>query len=139
MAWLEQSWNSILLSALQLANSSADVVCLQEIWQQQDILDVAYSALGQFPYYHSYNSTGSPGDTISPSSACDPTKFQGLQLCLFTSCSSVVTQGLAAATACAFTHCQSHVDQLGQQCINCLVFIDATGTSMYKVLLHLIC
>ena len=110
-------------------------MCLQELWQQQDILDVAHTVRTQFPHYHSYDSTGLPGDTVSPSSSvCDAANYQLLQLCLFQQCQAESAQGIAAATTCAFANCRTQMDQLGQQCVNCLLFLDTTGASMSKVL-----
>jgi endonuclease/exonuclease/phosphatase family metal-dependent hydrolase len=112
-----------------IVNSSADVVCLQELWLLQDILDVAHAANNMFPYYHGYDAAGSPGDTVSPSSTvCDLAKFTELQGCLFLNCRNVLDQGLTAVTDCAFTKCNTVVNQLNQQCINCIV-LDTTATN----------
>lgn len=116
---------------LQLANSLADVVCLQEIWLQQDIMDLAYAARSQFPYYHTFDPTGTPGQQVPiPQTApCQGNAFSPFLLCVNASCSQQLSQGLQAVIICSIAFCDSHLSALSQQCLNCLGDLYDSGNS----------
>lgn len=119
---------------LQLADSSADVVCLQEIWRQQDILDIANTSRSRFPYYHSFNSMGMRGQKvpISNTAPCDVLDFlRAYTQCLNKSCLTAFSQGIAAGVSCAFVSCKLYMQSLGQYCVNCMLQADV-GTSNGK-------
>lgn len=110
-----------------LSGSSADVVCLQEAGLQQDILDIAYAARNQFPYYFTSNPTGTPGGIVPlPSQPpCQKDNFVESLQCAKNNCKMMYNLfGVMGLALCYFSSCRSHVSRLEQDCINCLMSLN---------------
>jgi endonuclease/exonuclease/phosphatase family metal-dependent hydrolase len=103
-----------------------DVICLQELWLQQDVLDIISAAQSQFPYSHRFSSNNVQQTVPAP---CETVPFMAYLSCVNASCLQHFSQGLGAVIACAAVACQTQLSSLSQTCINCQILLDSTGVN----------
>ncbi len=95
-----------------LPGLGADVVCLQEIWQPENIERLTASLATQFPFsLRSVRATGAEG------SSCTAAEASLLSSCLVDNCSNVERDGLPL---CAIMNCAGAFTQVSTSCQQCI-------------------
>jgi len=107
--YLEQRLDAI---ERDLPNLDADVVCLQEVWQPENIQRLATSLEEAFPY-----SVRSVRQTGGGSAACTEDEAGVLTGCLMENCAGVEREGLPL---CAITNCAEAFTQVSMACQQCI-------------------
>jgi endonuclease/exonuclease/phosphatase family metal-dependent hydrolase len=97
-----------------LPTLGADVICLQELWQPDDLERLASDLAGEFPYSH--RSVLASGGAIE--SRCTDSEAQLLLTCLNANCADVEQAGLPL---CAIANCATAFTQTAQPCQQCVV------------------
>jgi len=95
-----------------IPNTNADVVCLQELWEPEQLKEVASKLRGTFPYSHW---SVSAGEVIA---GCDAKESDSLLGCLATACSNAASTGM---TKCAVANCANAFTQVSTACQNCVM------------------
>jgi endonuclease/exonuclease/phosphatase family metal-dependent hydrolase len=107
--YLEQRLDAI---ERDLPELPADVICLQEVWQPEDIERLVVSLEGSFPYsVRSVRQTGGGG------AACTEEEALLLSSCLMASCGGVERAGLPL---CAITNCAESFTRVSMPCQQCI-------------------
>jgi endonuclease/exonuclease/phosphatase family metal-dependent hydrolase len=96
-----------------IANLDADFVCLQEVWETDDVDDVMAAALEAFPYQHYADTTAEPGETDP---ACTEDETDPLLACYYEFC-----DGTDDLTGCIMENCVDPFTAVTKPCSNCLV------------------
>ena len=92
----------------------ADVICLEEVWEQPAIDQVLADTKAAYPYsYHEVTS----GDTGSQAPACQASDTAALEQCVLDSCSDVQPSELGG---CALANCKDEFVGLPKDCGNCV-------------------
>jgi endonuclease/exonuclease/phosphatase family metal-dependent hydrolase len=102
------------LDALErdLPGLAADVVCLQEVWQPENIERLVTSLAAEFPYsLRSVRQTGGGG------AACTQAEAERLSGCLTENCAGVERDGLPL---CAIANCAEAFTQVSMTCQQCI-------------------
>ncbi len=96
-----------------LPELSADVVCLQEIWQVAQVMAITEGVRSSFPYtFHSMESQGTLGQR------CGTTESAALNACLEASCAEVLDDQLVE---CAIESCATVFASVSTECQSCLI------------------
>lgn len=95
-----------------LPNLDADVVCLQEVWQPENIQRFATSLEEAYPY-----SVRSVRQTGGGSAACTEAEAGLLTACLTENCAGVEREGLPL---CAITNCAGAFTEVSMACQQCI-------------------
>ncbi len=101
-----------------MKNQQFDVLCLQEVWRQGD-WDALARALPGLP-----NQTRREAEPSATGPSCIAVELDPLQACAETSCGTVPASEL---TQCVLDFCQTEVDGVTGNCLNCLVENIGTG------------
>ena len=96
-----------------LAGLDADVLCLDEVWTQDDVEAVLAGVAEAFPYSH-YKMLE---DTTVGPPACGQTESEPLIACLDLQCQGVSASEIAG---CALSKCRPEFDALSDGCTSCL-------------------
>jgi endonuclease/exonuclease/phosphatase family metal-dependent hydrolase len=95
-----------------LPSLGADVICLQEVWQPENVDRLVNDLADDFPYSHrSVRSTGGAG------AACTPSEGQLLSACLADNCSDVEREGVPL---CAISNCADTFTEVSMSCQQCI-------------------
>ncbi len=92
----------------------ADVLCLQEVWTQDDVDAVIAGTSTAFPYSH-YAML--EDKTLGPP-ACGETESDPLIACIDDKCADVASSEIAG---CVLAQCRPEFDALSDECTSCLV------------------
>ncbi len=92
----------------------ADVVCLQEVWSQDDYDAIEAATLGAFPHQY-YELTV---DTAVGPPSCSVAESEPLLTCVQASCGEIPASELAG---CAIDACGTEFGGLGDECQGCVV------------------
>ncbi|HKO92609.1 MAG TPA: endonuclease/exonuclease/phosphatase family protein, partial [Polyangiaceae bacterium] len=92
----------------------ADIICLQELWQPDDLERLASNLAGEFPYSH--RSVQASGAGLP--ARCTDSEATLLLECLTTSCAGVENAGLPI---CAIANCAGAFTQTARPCQQCVV------------------
>jgi endonuclease/exonuclease/phosphatase family metal-dependent hydrolase len=107
--YLEQRLDAI---ERDLPELPADVICLQEVWQPEDIERLVVSLGSSFPHsVRSVRQTGGGG------AACTQEEATLLSSCLMENCAGVERDGLPL---CAITNCAATFTQVSMPCQQCI-------------------
>lgn len=107
--YLEQRLGAI---EADLPRLGADVICLQEIWQPEDIERLTSALSSDYPFTHrSVQATGEAG------SACTPDEASLLSSCLVENCAEVDRDGLPL---CAIANCAATFTEVSASCQQCI-------------------
>ncbi|MBI5610301.1 MAG: endonuclease/exonuclease/phosphatase family protein [Deltaproteobacteria bacterium] len=101
------------LLANAIADADADVLCLQEVWLDDDVTLITQTAKTAFP--HSYSVKTSDQGVGGPA-ACTETDATALKGCVEANCSTV-TDSLAD---CALSNCSKEYEAASPTCKTCL-------------------
>lgn len=93
----------------------ADVVCLQEVWEERDIKAVIAGARKRFPYNTRVQSADSIFARDAREPSCGPTDLQALAECVGQQCATA-----ADKTGCVMEQCGKHFLSLPSRCRTCL-------------------
>ncbi|XP_065846648.1 uncharacterized protein [Oscarella lobularis] len=96
----------------ELPKLTADVVCLQGVWLDADIVELADAAKSVFPYYHRL----SPTPMSKP--PCPISNLLAARQCADGRC-DLSAGGIAGAASCLAKNCESQLRSLPQACVNC--------------------
>lgn len=96
-----------------LPELGADVICLQELWQPDDLERLATNLASEFPHSHRSVSGGGAG-----AAGCTESEAALLLECLNTNCAEVENAGLPL---CAIANCAGAFTQTAQPCQECVV------------------
>lgn len=106
---LEQRLEAIEAS---LSSLDADLVCLQEVWQPENVERLERALSETFPYAHrSVRATPSGG------ALCTPSEAELLSNCLADNCGDVEREGLPL---CAIGNCAAAFTQVSMSCQQCI-------------------
>lgn len=106
--YLEQRLDAIEADLPALA---ADVICLQEVWQPDNLDRLVAAVAYEYPYHHrSVQSTGGGG-------GCSEAEAATLSSCLATNCADVETEGVPL---CAITFCAEAFTEVSTECQQCI-------------------
>lgn len=97
-----------------VANLDADVVCLQEVWTQEDIDLVIDGAKDAFPHSHYVFLE----DTTLGPPACTATESDPLEACVDEKCPDTPASEIAG---CALANCNPEFSALSPGCVECIV------------------
>jgi endonuclease/exonuclease/phosphatase family metal-dependent hydrolase len=97
-----------------LPSLGADVLCLQELWQPEDIERVTQTLAAEYPYTH--RSVRALGGASGP--ACTDAEGASLLGCLSEHCAEVERAGLPL---CAIANCAQAFTQVATSCQQCVV------------------
>lgn len=97
-----------------VSNLDADVVCLQEVWTQEDIDLVIDGAKGAFPHSHHVFLE----DTTLGPPACTATESDPLRDCVDEFCAETPASEIAG---CALEFCRPEFASLSADCTSCVV------------------
>jgi len=92
----------------------ADVICLQELWQPDDLERLASNLASEFPYSHRSAQTSE----ASLPARCTDSEAMLLLECLNANCADVENAGLPL---CAIVNCAGAFTQTAQPCQQCVV------------------
>jgi endonuclease/exonuclease/phosphatase family metal-dependent hydrolase len=95
-----------------VAQTDADVLCLQEVWLDDDVTLVAAKAKPRYPHAH-FAKTVDPA--IGGPPACTPTDAEPLRVCTEKHC-----QGAASLAECALKNCIAQYTATTPKCQTCL-------------------
>ncbi|XP_013379833.1 uncharacterized protein LOC106151238 [Lingula anatina] len=113
------------LDTVTNGNIPGDVVCLQEVWEADDLRAIVNAAVSQFPYsYSTLHISDGVLSNASSTPACDISLVSNVVQCLLTNCSTL--SGLQNVM-CALTTCREVFDSLSQDCFSCLNRIFASS------------
>jgi endonuclease/exonuclease/phosphatase family metal-dependent hydrolase len=96
-----------------LPGLDADVLCLQELWQPDDLERIASALQSEYPYTHRSVGAGGIGQQ-----ACTADEASQLQTCLNENCAGVGNAGLPL---CAIANCAMAFTQVATSCQQCIV------------------
>ncbi len=95
-----------------LPSLGADLICLQEVWQPENVDRLVSSLASRYPYTHrSVRSMGGGG------AACTPSEAQLLSTCLSENCGDVEPEGVPL---CAIANCADTFTQVSMSCQQCI-------------------
>jgi endonuclease/exonuclease/phosphatase family metal-dependent hydrolase len=95
-----------------LPSLGADVICLQEVWQPENVDRLVNSLAGDYPYTHrSVRATGGGG------AACTSSEAELLSNCLADNCSDVEREGVPL---CAISNCAATFTEVSTSCQQCI-------------------
>jgi endonuclease/exonuclease/phosphatase family metal-dependent hydrolase len=97
-----------------LPDLGADVICLQELWQPEDIERITAALAGEFPYNHRSVQAAGGG----AGAACSNAEASALLDCLSEHCTAVEKAGLPL---CAIANCAAVFTEVGTSCQQCVV------------------
>jgi endonuclease/exonuclease/phosphatase family metal-dependent hydrolase len=97
-----------------LPGVGADVLCLQELWQPEDLERVTQALAAEYPYSH--RSVRAAGGASGP--ACSEAEATSLLGCLTDHCANVERAGLPL---CAIANCAPTFTQVATSCQQCVV------------------
>jgi len=97
-----------------IAGLDADLVCLQEVWSEDDVRAIADGVKAAFPYSHHVMTR----DTSIGPPACTTAESDPLLACMDTNCPGVPAGEVAS---CALDHCRAEFGALNAICVNCIV------------------
>ncbi|MEO8185019.1 MAG: endonuclease/exonuclease/phosphatase family protein [Deltaproteobacteria bacterium] len=97
-----------------LPSLGADVLCLQELWQPEDLERIAAALASEYPYNH--RSVQARGGGAG--AACTDAEATSLLDCLSEHCAAVEQAGLPL---CAIASCAPVFTQVGTSCQQCVV------------------
>ncbi|XP_013379821.1 uncharacterized protein LOC106151231 [Lingula anatina] len=120
-----ESRRDAFLDTVTNAGIPGDVVCLQEVWEADDLRAIVRAARSQFPY--SFSALHVFHTVLSDSSstpACEKASISKVILCLSTKCTTLT--GLQGAV-CALTACKEGLASLSQDCLSCINRIFASS------------
>ncbi len=101
------------LLADAIAKADTDVLCLQEVWLDDDVTLITQTAKTAFPYSYSVK-TSDQG--VGGPAACTETDATALKTCVEAHCSTI-TDSLAD---CALSNCSKEYDAASPTCKTCL-------------------
>jgi endonuclease/exonuclease/phosphatase family metal-dependent hydrolase len=96
-----------------LAQTPADVVCLQEVWDPADVAALIAATADAYPYAHWADTTE---DESGGAAACEEAELGPLGVCMFTRCASATD-----VAACAVDQCRPELAATSPRCQQCLV------------------
>lgn len=106
--YLEQRLEAI---EADLPSLDADVICLQEVWEPENIERLVAALASEYPYNHrSVRSTGGGG-------GCTESEATSLSNCLAENCAGVDVEGLPL---CAINNCAEVFTQVSTECQQCI-------------------
>jgi endonuclease/exonuclease/phosphatase family metal-dependent hydrolase len=97
-----------------LPELGADVICLQELWQPEDLERLTQALASEYP--HSHRSVQATGGGVG--AACTSAEATSLLDCLSEYCGAVEKAGLPL---CAIANCAQVFTQVGPSCQQCVV------------------
>jgi len=97
-----------------LPGLAADVICLQELWQPEDLERITGALAGQYPYSHRSVQVAGGG----AAAACTPAEATSLLDCLSEHCAAVEKAGLPL---CAIANCAAVFTMVSTSCQQCVV------------------
>ncbi len=110
-------------AAKAIAELDVDLVCLQEVWRQDDWDSIAEAAIESLPaQIHRLPD--------ARCAACSPVELDALAACLAESCASAIDDALVS---CALSSCGGEVEVLSGGCAGCLVGAATNGRKLEEV------
>ncbi len=106
----------------QLAGLDADVVCLQEVWTDDDAAAIEKALQAMYPYSFREVTT----DTSEPKTPCGPLRTLCLKKCVEKKCAA---KGISAEECVGTGPCKKKYDALKDDCKRCLAANTANPTS----------
>jgi endonuclease/exonuclease/phosphatase family metal-dependent hydrolase len=95
-----------------LPSLRGDVICLQEVWQPENVDRLVNSLAGDYPYTHrSVRATGGGG------AACTSSEAELLSSCLADNCGDVEREGVPL---CAISNCADTFTEVSTSCQQCI-------------------
>ncbi len=104
------------LTIQAIADQSVDMMCVQEVWLEQDVQALRDATDDKWP--SAIFPPPDPGEVIGDEPACGPGELDPLQACLTASCAGLQTDQLAS---CAVASCGAELGALPETCSTCLV------------------
>ncbi|XP_013379726.1 uncharacterized protein LOC106151165 [Lingula anatina] len=106
------------LDAVTNGSIPGDVVCLQEVWEADDLRAIVNAAVSQFPYSHSaLHISDGVLSNASSTPACKEVAIANVVQCLNKYC--LGSTGLQTVM-CALSTCKKAFASLSQDCLSCL-------------------
>lgn len=102
-----------------LADTGADVICLQEVWKEADQKKIADDLKLVFPYRY-YKVTKSTGTDPLPA-ACTEEDLTPMALCYLSNCSETDASDVVAIGLCLATNCLTEITGIPAECRDCLI------------------
>ena len=96
------------------------------MWVPDDIDDIVQKTRDAFPYHHRITVPG-PDPTRVP---CEPGPASEFSTCAATRCSSATTD--EELLACAYLLCNAEINNIGQECVLCLLLNSHLGTAFFS-------
>ena len=95
------------------AAEAADVLCVQEVWVEDDLAALHAAAADRLP--HAFDRDPEPGESTGV--ACSPEESDPLEMCATTHCGDVSAQEL---TNCVTGTCDEEINAVSPGCLECL-------------------
>ncbi len=99
----------------ELNKLEADVVCLQEVWEERDLKAVVKGVKKSFPFSTYVDSANSIFARHASAPSCGPNDLQALAECVGEKCAAAPDK-----TGCVMQQCGTHFLSLPSQCRTCL-------------------
>jgi endonuclease/exonuclease/phosphatase family metal-dependent hydrolase len=99
----------------ELSKLEADVVCLQEVWEERDAKAIIDGVRGNFPYHFRLESAASISARPAGTPSCGPTDLQPLGKCVEENCATATDK-----TGCVMKRCGTNFLGLPSSCRTCL-------------------
>ncbi|CAD5114129.1 DgyrCDS3274 [Dimorphilus gyrociliatus] len=106
----------------KLIESDSDVICLQEIWNDEEIFELAGYLEEKYPYSFSFihESNGSiPQHILKGKSKCDARVLADILKCMSLSCAKAMNRN--SLFSCTLQKCQV-LNKIEKKCLECFIF-----------------